>query len=91
MSKDKVLFTKISGANITNLTHNTAYYVIWVDANTIKLALDWENSIAGTARDITSGTGEYTLSRYVALYNTASHTAHADSRAYPDDSYSSGD
>ncbi len=41
---------------ITGLTDNTDYYVIYVSANTFKLATSYANALAGTTIDI-SGTG----------------------------------
>jgi hypothetical protein len=49
------------------LAVSTAYYVIVVDANTIKLATSYANAIAGTQIDITTtGTGSHTL-RWLAV------------------------
>lgn len=45
------------------LTNNTTYYVIFVNANTIKLATTFDNAMAGTAIDITTqGSGTHTIS-----------------------------
>ena len=49
----RVTYTKGGGTVITGLTDNTAYYVIKVDQNTIKLATSSSNAIAGTAINLT--------------------------------------
>lgn len=44
------------------LVNNTTYYVIFVDANTIKLATTFNNAMAGTAIDLTTqGSGTHTI------------------------------
>lgn len=49
----------LSGAGLpAELTENAIYYVIKVDATTIKLATTEANAIADTAIDITAGTGD---------------------------------
>jgi microcystin-dependent protein len=53
-----------TGTIISGLAINTNYYVIVVDANTIKLATTRANAIAGTAINLTSqGTGTHTISQ----------------------------
>ena len=57
-----VLYNTNGGTAIGGLVNNTVYYVIKVDANTIKLATSFANAQAGTAKDITAlgvGTGHY--------------------------------
>ena len=56
---DRVTYTDGGNAAITGLTDGGSYYVIDVDANTIKLATSEANAMAGTAINITgsSGTG----------------------------------
>jgi len=54
---DKVTYTDGGGTAITLLSDGGTYYVIRVDANTIKLASSYANAIAGTALAILSGTG----------------------------------
>ena len=49
----RVTYTKGGGTVITGLTDNTAYYVIKVDQNTIKLATSSSNAKAGTAINLT--------------------------------------
>lgn len=49
----RVTYTKGGGTVITGLTDNTAYYVIKVDQNTIKLATSSSNAEAGTAINLT--------------------------------------
>ena len=51
-----VAYNNGGGTSITGLTSGTTYYVIRVDANTIKLATSSANATAGTAIDLT-GTG----------------------------------
>lgn len=50
----KVVYTDGGGTAIIGLTTATNYYVIKVDANTVKLATTAVNAIAGTAIDITA-------------------------------------
>ena len=51
----EVIYQQIDSANeIGGLTANTLYYVIKVDATTIKLATTRANALAGTAIDLTS-------------------------------------
>jgi microcystin-dependent protein len=53
-----------TGTIIGGLAVNTDYYVIVVNANTIKLATTRANAIAGTAINLTSqGTGTHTISQ----------------------------
>ena len=53
-----------TGTIIGGLAINTDYYVIIVDANTIKLATTRANAIIGTAINLTSqGTGVHTISQ----------------------------
>jgi len=42
---------------VVGLTDGGTYYVIRIDANTLKLASSYANAIAGTAIGITSGIG----------------------------------
>ena len=49
----RVTYTKGGGTVITGLTDNTAYYVIKVDQNTIKLATSSSNAQAGTGINLT--------------------------------------
>ena len=49
----RVTYTKGGGTVITGLTDNTAYYVIKVDQNTIKLATSSSNAEAGTGINLT--------------------------------------
>jgi len=53
-----------SGTIVGGLAINTDYYVIIVNANTIKLATTRANALAGTAINLTSiGTGTHTISQ----------------------------
>lgn len=49
------------GALPTGVTGSTNYYVIVIDANTIKLASTQANALAGTALTISGGTGTNTI------------------------------
>ena len=51
-----VIYSNGSGTTLAGLTHDTTYYVIKVDANTIKLATTASNAVGGTAINLT-GTG----------------------------------
>ncbi len=53
VNTQRVTYSKGGGTVITGLTDNTAYYVIKVDNNTIKLATSASNANAGTAINIT--------------------------------------
>lgn len=55
---DAFVYSRNSGSQNIGLTDNTTYYVIVVDANTIKVATSRENALAGTAVDLTSGGNE---------------------------------
>lgn len=54
---DKVTYTDGGGTAVVGLTDGGTYYVIRIDANTLKLASSYANAIAGTAIGITSGIG----------------------------------
>ncbi len=61
---DKIKYSNGGGANITGLTNNTDYFVISVDANTIKLASTESAAHAGTQIGLTGqGTNAQTLVR----------------------------
>lgn len=51
---EAVVYSNGGGTSITGLTTGTTYYVIVVDANTVKLATTKANALAGTAIDITA-------------------------------------
>lgn len=51
---EAVVYSNGGGTSITGLTTATTYYVIKVDANTVKLATSKSNAIAGTAINITA-------------------------------------
>ena len=53
VNTQRVTYSKGGGTVITGLTDNTAYYVIKVDQNTIKLATSSSNAEAGTAINLT--------------------------------------
>lgn len=46
---DRVVYSDGGGTAITGLTHATTYYVIRVDANTVKLATTYENAVKPTS------------------------------------------
>lgn len=50
---DKVTYSNGGGTSITGLVTATDYYVIAIDANTVKLATTYANAIAGTPIDLT--------------------------------------
>lgn len=54
---EKVTYANGGGTSVVGLTTATAYYVIVVDANTIKLATTYALAIAGTAIAIADGVG----------------------------------
>lgn len=60
-----VLYTNGSGTSIGGLTSESVYYIIRVDADTIKLASSSLNAIAGTAINLTAGVG----TEHKLLYN----------------------
>lgn len=67
---DAILFDNEGNTAPTGLTDGTLYYVIYVDANTIKLASSYANALASTAIDITadgSGANSLTPSFLAAL------------------------
>lgn len=67
---DVIQFTTSSGGSLPGgLSASTNYYVILVDASTIKVATSVANALAGTAVDITStGTGDHTATLRVVGY-----------------------
>ena len=54
---DQVTYSTGGGTVIDGLTNNGTFFVIKVDANTLKLASSAADAAAGTAIDITSGVG----------------------------------
>jgi len=55
---DQIVYDNGGGTDITGLVSGTLYFIIRVDANTVKLATTRANALAGTAIDITAlGTG----------------------------------
>lgn len=69
---DSVQYHNGGGSSITGLTSGTTYYVIKVDANTLKLATTAANASAGTAIDLTAvGTG--TTHKLGMLSNASTH------------------
>ena len=76
----RVTYTKGGGTVITGLTDNTAYYVINVDPNTIKLATSSSNAQAGTAINLTGlGAGTtHTLNAAFDGTNTKFKATHSN-------------
>lgn len=54
---EAVVYTAGGGTAVTGLTEGGTFYVIVVDANTIKLATTKANALAGTAINLTDGVG----------------------------------
>lgn len=50
---DKVTYSNGGGTSITGITTATDYFLIRVDANTVKVATTYALAVAGTARDLT--------------------------------------
>ena len=59
-----VLYDTAGSGSISGLTLNNCYFIINVDANTVKLATTYANAVAGTAIDISSATGDFSLSYF---------------------------
>ena len=55
---------RVSGSLPSGLATNTTYYVIVIDANTIKFASTYANAITGTAVDITSSILNMTITQW---------------------------
>ena len=55
---DAVTYSDKSGTTLANLTDGGTFFVIKVDANTIKLATTEANAVDGTAIDLTAGSSE---------------------------------
>lgn len=67
------IFLTTTGALPTNLSANTLYYVINVDANTFRLAISYANAIAGTAIS-TSGSQSGTHTLFYCPYGLGNNT-----------------
>jgi hypothetical protein len=66
---DFVNYANTGGTNITGLTGNANYYVIRVDGNTIKLASNSANAIAGTQLDLSGlGVGTHNIKLIPAAF-----------------------
>ena len=72
----RVTYLNGGGGNIGGLAHGTAYYIIFVDTDTIKLATTSSNASSGNATTITSvGSGtQHTLTAAFDGVNTVSYT-----------------
>ena len=57
---DRAYYDVNGNTAIGGLTNTTTYYVIKIDANTIKLATNYTNAVAGTSINLTSVTGSTT-------------------------------
>ena len=55
---DAVTYADKGGTVLANLTDNGTFFIIKVDANTVKLATTEANAVAGTAIDLTAGSSE---------------------------------
>ena len=55
---DAVTYSDKGGTVIDGLTDGGTFFIIKVDANTVKLATTASNAVAGTAIDITAGSSE---------------------------------
>lgn len=73
---DQVTYSDGSGTAIGGLTDGGTFFVIKVDANTIKLATTLNNANAGTAIDLTDGVG----ASHTLTGETATGTAQLGSR-----------
>jgi hypothetical protein len=75
-AQDQIVRFTTTGSLPGGLSTNTNYYVIWIDANTIKLGTSYANSHAGSAINISStGSGTHTITPYeyyIVLCDTAS-------------------
>ena len=76
----RVTYTDGGGTAIGGLTDGTAYFIIKVDQNTIKLATSSSNAAAGTAIDLTSGAagGSHTLNVKFDGVNTKFKATHSN-------------
>ena len=76
----RVTYTDGGGTAIGGLTDETAYFIIKVDQNTIKLATSSSNAAAGTAIDLTSGAagGSHTLNVKFDGVNTKFKATHSN-------------
>ena len=75
----RVTYADGGGTAIGGLTDGTAYFIIKVDQNTIKLATSSSNAAAGTAIDLTSGAagGSHTLTIAFDGVNTQFKATHS--------------
>ena len=76
----RVTYTDGGGTAIGGLTDGTAYFIIKVDQNTIKLATSSSNAAAGTAINLTSGAagGSHTLNVKFDGVNTKFKATHSN-------------
>ena len=76
----RVTYADGGGTAIGGLTDGTAYFIIKVDQNTIKLATSSSNAVAGTAIDLTSGAagGSHTLNVKFDGVNTKFKATHSN-------------
>lgn len=57
VSGDAIVYSANGGGSIAELVVGTAYYIIWLSANTFSVATSYANAIAGTAITVGAGTG----------------------------------
>ena len=78
----RVTYADGGGTAIGGLTDGTAYFIIKVDQNTIKLATSSSNAAAGTAIDLTSGAAgtSHTLTIAFDGINTKFKATHSNGK-----------
>ena len=78
----RVTYTDGGGTAIGGLTDGTAYFIIKVDQNNIKLATSSSNAVAGTAIDLTSGAAgtSHTLTIAFDGVNTKFKATHSNGK-----------
>lgn len=82
-----VYFTTGTNVALNPLVHNTTYYVIKVDANTVKLALTQAAAVAGTPIVFTSSRTPTTTNTYTIVASTAVGTPSYKWRVSNDNTY----
>ena len=78
---DTVVYDRNSNTALTNLTDGSTYYVIKVDADTIKLATTAANAVAGTAITLsaTGGSETHKLEKFTTNFQRVKWSALNDS------------
>ena len=76
---DAVVYDRAGGTLVTGLTDLTVYYIIRFDANTVELALNYANAVAGTNIDLTdTGTSANNVFHdrlIVTIFNNGANTS----------------